>query len=45
MERGKNGKATIELRMPLDDSWDVIVAGGGRAVCTAAIAAARVERE
>ncbi len=27
--------------LPLDDSWDVIVAGGGPAGCTAAIAAAR----
>ncbi|CAM2877752.1 FAD-dependent oxidoreductase [Rariglobus hedericola] len=27
--------------VPLDDSWDVIVAGGGPAGCTAAIAAAR----
>jgi hypothetical protein len=27
--------------IPLDDSWDVIVAGGGPAGCTAAIAAAR----
>ncbi len=28
-------------QIPLDDSWDVIVAGGGPAGCTAAIAAAR----
>ena len=28
-------------QVPLDDSWDVIVAGGGPAGCTAAIAAAR----
>lgn len=28
-------------RIPLDDSWDVIVAGGGPAGCTAAMAAAR----
>ncbi len=27
--------------VPMDDSWDVIVAGGGPAGCTAAIAAAR----
>ena len=27
--------------LPLDDSWDVIVAGGGPAGCTAAVAAAR----
>lgn len=33
---------TIRNRdLPLDDSWDVIVAGGGPAGCTAAIAAAR----
>ncbi len=30
-----------ERGLPLDDSWDVIVAGGGPAGCTAAIAAAR----
>ena len=30
-----------ERRLPLDDSWDVIVAGGGPAGCTAAAAAAR----
>ncbi len=30
-----------ERSLPLDDSWDVIVAGGGPAGCTAAIAAAR----
>jgi len=28
-------------RIPLDDSWDVLVAGGGPAGCAAAIAAAR----
>ena len=28
-------------RLPLDDSWDVIVAGGGPAGCTAAASAAR----
>lgn len=31
MARGKKGKATIEFQMPLDDGWDVIVAGGGPA--------------
>jgi hypothetical protein len=30
-----------ERAIPLDDSWDVIVAGGGPAGCTAAAAAAR----
>lgn len=30
-----------ERALPLDDSWDVIVAGGGPAGCTAAIASAR----
>jgi len=30
-----------ERSIPLDDSWDVIVAGGGPAGCAAAIAAAR----
>ncbi len=30
-----------ERRLPLDDSWDVIVAGGGPAGCAAAIAAGR----
>jgi len=30
-----------EQKLPLDDSWDVIVAGGGPSGCTAAIAAAR----
>ncbi|HQD40256.1 MAG TPA: FAD-dependent oxidoreductase, partial [Bacillota bacterium] len=30
-----------ERLLPLDDSWDVIVAGGGPAGCAAAIAAAR----
>ncbi|MFP4028520.1 MAG: FAD-dependent oxidoreductase [Candidatus Brocadiia bacterium] len=30
-----------ENALPLDDSWDVIVAGGGPAGCTAATAAAR----
>lgn len=30
-----------ECSIPLDDSWDVIVAGGGPAGCTAAAAAAR----
>ncbi|HRJ73164.1 MAG TPA: FAD-dependent oxidoreductase [Terrimicrobiaceae bacterium] len=30
-----------ERALPLDDSWEVIVAGGGPAGCTAAIAAAR----
>ena len=30
-----------ERRIPLDDSWDVIVAGGGPAGCTAAASAAR----
>jgi flavin-dependent dehydrogenase len=35
------GKVTIERQLPLDNSWDVIVAGGGPAGCTAAIAAAR----
>lgn len=30
-----------ERRVPLDDSWDVIVAGGGPAGCAAATAAAR----
>ena len=33
-----------ERLLPLDDSWDVIVAGGGPAGCAAAIAAARVEQ-
>ncbi len=28
-------------QIPIDDSWDIIVAGGGPAGCTAAIAAAR----
>lgn len=31
----------LDRNLPLDDSWDVIVAGGGPAGCTAAIAAAR----
>lgn len=31
----------LERRIKLDDSWDVIVAGGGPSGCTAAIAAAR----
>lgn len=30
-----------ERTLPLDDTWDVIVAGGGPAGCTAAIASAR----
>lgn len=30
-----------ERKIPLDDSWDVIVAGGGPSGCTAAAAAAR----
>lgn len=34
-------ETAIEHRMPKDDSCDVIVAGGGPAGCTAAIAAAR----
>jgi 2-polyprenyl-6-methoxyphenol hydroxylase-like FAD-dependent oxidoreductase len=36
-----NTYALNSRQLPLDDSWDVIVAGGGPAGCTAAIAAAR----
>jgi hypothetical protein len=36
-----NSHALKARTLPLDDSWDVIVAGGGPAGCTAAIAAAR----
>ncbi len=32
---------SLARSLPLDDSWDVIVVGGGPAGCTAAIAAAR----
>lgn len=42
---GMNGQMTTyafpRKEIPLDDSWDVIVAGGGPAGCTAAAAAAR----
>ena len=30
-----------ERKLPLDDSWDVIVIGGGPAGCAAAVASAR----
>ncbi len=36
-----NTYALNARQLPLDDSWDVIVAGGGPSGCTAAIAAAR----
>ncbi len=34
-------KKELHKRRPIDDSWDVIVAGGGPAGCAAAIASAR----
>ncbi len=37
----KPSKVSSPKRKPIDDSWDVIVAGGGPSGCAAAIAAAR----
>lgn len=37
----KPSKMSSSKRRPIDDSWDVIIAGGGPAGCAAAIASAR----
>ena len=41
LKKHKTGYTSLEKRIPLDNTWDVIVVGGGPSGCAAAAAAAR----